>query len=102
MRIALLSLPVIGQHQAAPLEKLAKPRPALLDAWVPHLDALGLRTAVEKWRQKQRGTDYTTGPPDLADLPAGGEALSGPAFTGVAPGPVPAVDSWSEPFYSAD
>lgn len=75
--------------------ELRKPRPALKDAWVESLEAMGLKAALEKWRK--RSGDFTT-PPDMADMGLG-EMQSGPPFTGEAPPRPTLPDGWAEGFY---
>ena len=75
--------------------ELRKPRPALKDAWVESLEALGLSKAIANWRK--RAGDFTAGP-DMADMGLG-EAQSGPPFTGEAPRPPTLPDGWAEGFY---
>lgn len=79
-------------------KELRKPRPALRDAWIPHLHALGLGPAVAKWRERHGGASASVAP-DLAEVQAGA-ALSGPPFTGERPpSGVPDDDEWAAGFY---
>jgi hypothetical protein len=82
-------------------KELGKPRPALLDAWIPHLEALGLTGSIASWRQRHASTS-SFGAPDLADIGAG-EALAGPAFSGERrPFAAPADPDWPASFYEDD
>ena len=74
--------------------ELRKPRPALKDAWVESLEAMGLKAAIEKWRR--RSGDLTAAP-DLADMGLG-EMQQGPPFTGEAPRAPELPDGWTEGF----
>lgn len=75
--------------------ELKKPRPALKDAWVESLEALGLSKAIANWRK--RAGDFTAAP-DMADMGLG-EMQSGPPFTGETPQPPTLPDGWAEGFY---
>jgi hypothetical protein len=72
--------------------QLRRSRPALKDAWISRLEALGLGPAVKRWRESIAGsaageeTDYTA-------------MVTGPPFTGNArPLPNPGA-GWSDGFY---
>jgi hypothetical protein len=71
--------------------ELARPRPALKDAWISRLEALGLGANLRRWQTSIAGTggeqtDYTAAP-------------TGPPFSGNArPLPDPG-GGWSEAFY---
>jgi len=79
------------------IDQLKKPRPALLDAWVPHLRALGLAPLVERWRQRH-GSASATSVPDMSEFD-GGAMPVGSAFTGHAPPtPAPEDDDWAAGF----
>jgi len=75
--------------------ELRKPRPALKDAWIDALEAMGLKAAIDKWRK--RSGDFTVAP-DMADMGLG-EMQAGPAFTGEAPRPPELPDGWAEGFF---
>jgi hypothetical protein len=80
------------------LRQLKKPRPALNDAWIPHLEALGLGGALKDWRRRGGGAPVL-GAPDLADMADASEAMAGPPFTGNAPvAPAPEDDEWCDGF----
>jgi hypothetical protein len=76
------------------IRELGRPRPALRDAWVESIEALGAGRALARWRK--RASDFTT-PPDLADM-GQGDVPSGPPFTGEAPAPPALSDDWAEGF----
>ncbi len=81
-------------------KELGKPRPALRDAWILHLHALGLAPAVAKWRDRH-GAAGASAVPDLADL-GSSDAHAASPFTGVVPPPsgVPVDDDeWAAGFY---
>ena len=61
--------------------ELRRPRPALQDAWVPHLEALGLGAPLARWRQRHAASVAGA---DLSELGPAAAAL-GPPFTGRAP-----------------
>ena len=77
--------------------ELKKPRPALRDAWLPHLQAYGLSPQIEAWRKRYGGTP-AMGAPDLSEM--GSQAIpTGPPFTGVAPARrFPADEEWAAGF----
>jgi hypothetical protein len=77
------------------LSELKRPRPALKDAWVESLEALGLSKAIAKWRV--RPGDFTAAP-DMADI-GPGEMQTGPPFTGEALHRPTLPDGWAEGFY---
>ena len=76
------------------LGELCKPRPALRDAWVEWLEALGAKRALAKW--KLRASDFTMAP-DMADMGLG-EVQAGPPFTGEKPRPPSLPEDWVKGF----
>lgn len=77
--------------------ELKKPRPALRDAWLPHLHAYGLSPQVEAWRKRHGGTPIM-GAPDLSEM--GSQPIpAGPPFSGVvAARRFPADEEWAAGF----
>jgi hypothetical protein len=77
--------------------ELKKARPLLEDAWIPHLVALGLGPAIDRWK-KRHGGAATFGAPDLADV-QDPQAYAGPPFTGYAPEAPALEDEWYDGFF---
>ena len=77
------------------LKELTKPRPALRDAWVESIDAMGGGRALAKWKTRYAG--QMGGAPDLSDMSAT-EMVSGPPFTGESLPPPALPPDWSEGF----
>lgn len=71
--------------------ELRRPYPRLQDAWIPHLEALDLGPALERWRARH-GRGMGAGR-DLAGLDPS-EALAGPRFTGRPPAPFVGPEGW--------
>jgi hypothetical protein len=82
----------LAQARAYAARELRTGGPRLEDGWIPHLEALGLRDAIETWRdraEKQRG--MTAG---LARIDA-----ASPRFTGRAPSVTSLPQGWSNGFW---
>jgi hypothetical protein len=75
--------------------ELRKPHPQLRDAWVPHLEALGLGAALERWRS-QRSSNPLIGR-DRAGLDA--DVRFEAPFTARAPARPSRADDWEAGFY---
>jgi len=92
------SLPADLEFEAArhwALAELGRPRPALRDAWVESLEALGAGRAIARWKKRQEGA--LPGAPDLSDGDRG-DVLSGPPFSGEAPRPPVLPPDWVDGF----
>ena len=79
------------------LEELRRPRPALRDAWVESIEALGGRRALARWKKKY-GSQAFGGAPDLSEVNLT-EAVSGPPFTGEPLPPAPLPPYWETGFF---
>jgi len=76
--------------------ELRRPRPRLEDAWIPHLQALGLEPQLEAWRARSEAASHS--PVDLADV--GEDGAMGPRFTGRVPVPfVAGPPGWVDGLY---
>ena len=91
------SLPVDLEFEAArnwALAELRRPRPALRDAWVESLEALGSGRAIKSWKKRQEGA--LSAAPDMSE--GGGDVVTGPPFTGEAPHPPVLPPDWVDGF----
>ncbi|MEO8499541.1 MAG: DUF2207 domain-containing protein [Vicinamibacteria bacterium] len=84
------------------LRELRRPRPALMDAWVEVLEALGGRRALARWKAGH-GAQAFGGAPDMSEA-SFAEVVTGPPFTGEAPRPPLLTARWTSGFsvYASD
>ena len=80
------------------MAELRKPRPALRDAWVDALEALGARRALVRWKARHGGS---FGGGDLGDT-GSPELPAGPPFTGDPPKAPTLPGGWIYGFSAED